>query len=309
MCDEIIIKTNIKSKEYVLDYSNDSETSIESIQYSSISEEAFIKNYYLPEKPVLLKGIRILKEEMCNPEYIRKRFWDDTLKRPGWYSAPLPNENDDIKVPPIYRTLCNNDDTLVHETPMRVWMHSKGNITPWHYDLGGCHGFNAQVKGSKRWVIVSPQTPLPSVPLTHLGAVGVDFVPNSNKTTYYEFTTNPGDLLFIPRGWSHTVQTLEDVSINLNWLLTPVKPNLDTPVGRRECEIIKLLNTYLSILIVKKKDDENSEDMVQNFIMKNISSTAAFIRLLKELCKLPRALFTAPKLVSALRNYVQPTNR
>ncbi|PCI42683.1 MAG: hypothetical protein COB51_12635, partial [Moraxellaceae bacterium] len=86
---------------------------IERRSISSISDESFIENYYQLDKPIILTGVQSLSEELCTPEYIKNRFWKESQKKFGWYAAALPDENDDIKVPSIFRTLseCSENET------------------------------------------------------------------------------------------------------------------------------------------------------------------------------------------------------
>ena len=269
---------------------------IERKSISSISDESFIENYYQLDTPIILTGVQSLSQELCTPEYIKNRFWKESQKKFGWYAAALPDENDDIKVPSIFRTLSESSQNKTSDAPMRLWVQPKGNKTPWHYDAGGCHGFNLQLEGRKHWFIVSPDTPLPQVPMMNINAVNIDFVPDQNKVTCYECITQPGEMIFLPRGWAHTVECLEEVNINLNWLLYPMQPNLDTVIGRRECEVIKLISLFVNT-------EGEGHELTNNYI-KNISSSAAILRLGKELLNLPKTLYRTPKLIPAIKKYL-----
>lgn len=265
---------------------------------SSLSDQAFYDNYYKLDKPVVIKGVHCLAEEKCTPEYIRERFWNDSLKKLGWYAAPLPDAEDDIKVPSLYRAIFESDEVYDSETPMRLWVQPNNNKTPWHYDVGGCHGFNLQIKGRKRWKIVSPNTPLPQLPMLNINAVDVGYSPDDDKVDCYRFIAEPGDMLFLPRGWAHTVETLEEVNINLNWLLFPLQPNLKTVTGRRECEIIKLISLFSKI-------GEGKEQLLARNYIEQIRTREAVWRLIRELSTLPRALYRTPNLIPAIKKYLK----
>ena len=183
---------------------------------------------------------------------------------------------------------------------MRIWEHQKGNKVPWHYDVGLSHGFNLQVKGRKRWFLVSPHTPLPFAAFTHVSAVKVDFTPQDNRFTFYEFETNPGDMVFIPRGWIHSVETLGEINININWLMVPRKPNFKNPILVRECELVKLKTMFSD----KLSGDEEIDALVREYI-KNISKSAALLRFFKEILKLPRGLYHLPNIVSGLSKFLK----
>ncbi len=78
-------------------------------------------------------------------------------------------------------------------------------LTP-HYD--GRDVFVVQTEGSKRWELTSPEIPMPLLmfnPANRRQDRGPDVV----------FTLTPGDILYVPRGWTHTVTSLGQTSMHL----------------------------------------------------------------------------------------------
>ena len=59
---------------------------------------------------------------------------------------------------------------------------------------------------------------------------GVSF----RRTWVRLFGHKEGDLLFVPRGWSHFVVALDSWNANATWVFTPRDEPTSTPVGRRE---------------------------------------------------------------------------
>jgi hypothetical protein len=119
-----------------------------------------------------------------------------------------------------------------------LWIGKRGCITPLHCD--GPDIFVYQLFGIKKWTIFPP-TAYPSLytnrpatdshPNFYTSAVDLRNVdefkfPNFRKAQSFEFILHPGDSLFLPSGWFHYVETLEDsVMINfwiINQQLTPI---------------------------------------------------------------------------------------
>ncbi|MGW6488021.1 cupin domain-containing protein [Streptomyces sp. NPDC055056] len=82
-----------------------------------------------------------------------------------------------------------------------------------HYDVHDV--FVLQVEGSKRWIIHEPVLPDPlrDQPWTdHCKAVA-DAAAESKA--HLNTVLNPGDVLYLPRGWLHSAQARDDVSIHV----------------------------------------------------------------------------------------------
>lgn len=126
-----------------------------------------------------------------------------------------------------------------------LWIGSKGNITPLHYDLW--HGFLIQISGEKSVVLFSPDDASllyqHSCMFTCLGVVSnslalspnahtskIDLClsqtelqtkfPSFSEATPYCATLRPGELLYIPPCWWHDVVSLDNaISVTLRWNL------------------------------------------------------------------------------------------
>lgn len=126
------------------------------------------------------------------------------------------------------------------------WLGSAGTYTACHYDTYGVN-LVAQVFGEKTWTLFPPSdsmylypTRLPLEESTVFSAVNIR-EPNLTKhplvakTTPHRVVLKPGDVLFVPRGWWHFVQSPDDgssvtCSVNL-WL---DQPKLDNRVRWKE---------------------------------------------------------------------------
>ncbi|HEY6314162.1 MAG TPA: cupin-like domain-containing protein [Streptosporangiaceae bacterium] len=93
------------------------------------------------------------------------------------------------------------------------WFGPAGTVTPLHHD--GCNILACQVAGRKNFRLV----PASQWPLTYTDArffSGIDAEkpdlsgrPGFDQATVLDVILEPGDVLFIPVGWSHQVRTLE----------------------------------------------------------------------------------------------------
>ena len=92
---------------------------------------------------------------------------------------------------------------------VRGWIHSKGNITPWHYDGNGQHVINICMEGSKRFYL-APPTNMEVLPLTNIAIF------DKTDTDYVDIYKY--DLLYIPSHWFHKVVTLEDNTFTINYI-------------------------------------------------------------------------------------------
>ena len=96
----------------------------------------------------------------------------------------------------------------------------------WHVDPNGCSAWNATLRGRKRWLFFPPSVTPPGV---RRSADGNDLVAPVSLAEwahgfyaearahprFVEATTGPGDLVFIPRGWWHSVVNLDDYTVAL----------------------------------------------------------------------------------------------
>jgi Cupin-like domain len=107
-----------------------------------------------------------------------------------------------------------------------LWFQSKGNVTPFHYDLR--EGLLVQVTGRKRVLFSSPVKGLHhlrpfsaySSPrnfyVTRAGLDGDDYYAAVESAVVYETIIGPGECVYIPSFWWHHVECLDDcVSVTL----------------------------------------------------------------------------------------------
>ena len=94
-----------------------------------------------------------------------------------------------------------------------LWIGPKGTVTPLHFDM--INNFFCQIRGSKRVRLV-PSWSMPWVyndyhVYSDVDAASPDFDqhPLFSNVTMYDFVIYPGEILFIPMGWWHHLESLE----------------------------------------------------------------------------------------------------
>lgn len=279
---------------------------IDKVSINDIDYDDFVEKYLLTEKPVVLQDVNTFDTAVLTPEYIKQNFTDENKREAGWFDADLV-ENDVIKIPKLVSQILARDDMSVRKSPMRLFMQPGGHITLPHYDGNSLHGLNQQVYGRKKWIITSPNTPLPNIPFMFAGLVGKDFTYDANKYDFYEFETTPGDLLFLPRYWYHEVHSLGQVNLNINWVFTPMQPNQSSVLGKREVEIVKLRQSWPIINKAFFPDNFTNyggkgKELIDSY-SKGVSFSRMVTRLLKELSGYPKLIMLKNQLKSRAEEF------
>eukprot|EP01126_Amoeba_proteus_P060626 TRINITY_DN8041_c0_g1_i1.p1 TRINITY_DN8041_c0_g1~~TRINITY_DN8041_c0_g1_i1.p1 ORF type:complete len:173 (+),score=31.23 TRINITY_DN8041_c0_g1_i1:562-1080(+) len=116
-----------------------------------------------------------------------------------------------------------------------IWIGTKGNITPLHYDR--CHGFLCQLKGSKKLTLFKPKDTnniyqvSPETGCSHTSRLCVEalFDPPRREQELRKFPKasrvkprycflQEGDCIYIPPGWWHHVEHITNsISVTLAW--------------------------------------------------------------------------------------------
>ncbi len=123
--------------------------------------------------------------------------------------------------------------------PPIIWIGAVGVSSPLHQDIiipdqtgahpDKYHNINFQVIGRKRVILSHPnqseylytappqldKLSFPASDINVFDEIPMAEYPNITKATFYEAVLNPGDLIYIPRGWWHAFHA-ESNSININ---------------------------------------------------------------------------------------------
>jgi hypothetical protein len=158
----------------------------------------------------------------------------------GWYFRKQhPELNEHFRMPEVYA-----NDLWEKYFPQKwdpkasgLLIGPRGTFTKLHWDLMSTHSWNAQIVGSKRWVLVShdqtDNTYLETrqgpgyVPGTDVQNPDLAKYPKLANLRYLVGDVHPGETIFFPQRWFHEVTALEDsISLTHNYM----SPNNMLPV-------------------------------------------------------------------------------
>ena len=151
----------------------------------------------------------------------------------GWYFRPqCPELMEHYRSPAIF-----GDDWLekwffpdrYDPKATAILLGPKGTFTKLHPDLLSTHSWNAQLRGSKRWIFVSPdqvdkvylETRMMGgyVPGTDVDAPDLERYPLLGELDMLEGVVHAGETIWFPMDWLHQVTALEEsVSLTHNYM-------------------------------------------------------------------------------------------
>lgn len=223
--------------------------------HAAEARSGFLGRFYAAERPVIIEGVHIpgsLRDRLGSrtilDDLIRSEAERDVKPRAnGWLDMTdgvLLRQHADAAFQDFISSLIPRTGVSFRRTWVRFFGHDQGHITSWHYDGAGIHTLNLCVHGRKQWQVVSPDTPLAHVPFG-VGALQ-GYMPlterQRERLDWTEFECRQGDLLFMPRGWSHCVIALEPWNANVTWVFTPTEEPGSTRVARREMACVLALD-------------------------------------------------------------------
>ncbi len=173
---------------------------IEIIQDSNqINSDIFFKKYILESKPCLIKNF-LKPNDTCKKFYTdNKNFQPEIIGNTKAYR---------LKTMCLNNFLTDLEKYVEFNGETRAWIHSKGNITPWHYDGNGINVTNICYSGLKRFYL-SPPGSLHTLPVSNI-SIGHEKWNDKYVDLY------PGDMLYIPAYWFHKVECLQDNTFTVN---------------------------------------------------------------------------------------------
>ncbi|MFY1583647.1 cupin-like domain-containing protein [Micromonospora sp. WMMD734] len=156
------------------------------------------------------------------------------------YQASCPDLAEDLPELDIAqydfrRNLYGDDASVNHQ----LWLGQQGGITRLHQDSYTVDVMHAQIVGTKRWYIMSPDAELRR---NADGEPDWSAFRSSPDVELMQFDLRPGDFLFLPAAWYHRIELLTD-SIGLGRKALDVK-NLQKHMHQRMAELLGLLLNY-----------------------------------------------------------------
>ncbi len=178
-------------------------------------------------------SIRRLTCKMNLLSFINKM--KNSLSEKFSYAANNKLLDEELKIIGVHKPNFYNSDYF---QPAKFWIGPKGVATPLHAD--GLDNFVIQIAGRKRWKIFpvrdypflymfvpKPET-LPNFHASKIDFRNVDLIkyPDIKKAKGIEFIVNAGETLYLPAGWIHYVETIEDSFMINFWNARNIRPGI-----------------------------------------------------------------------------------
>jgi len=167
--------------------------------------------------------------EIRSNELARKMAFSELLARlrtdepsNDYYCTANNGSHNREALAPLWDDIGSMPEYLEERTPKAgfFWLGPRGAVTPFHHDL--TNNFLVQIKGRKR-VKLAASYDTPKM-RNHIHCysqwTGQDFpegaAPDPAKPRIYDYELQPGEILFIPVGWWHHVESL-DMTIGMSF--------------------------------------------------------------------------------------------
>jgi Cupin-like domain len=190
----------------------------------NISPEEFAAKYYLPQVPVAIIGIALdwPAVRLWTPEYLIGKLKGTSIERAYHFDIAMDHAlARDCEVPSLIDFLRGRSSVSTRRQSMRVWISGKGTQTRWHYDGNSLQVANIQVRGRKRFSLISPETPLTCFGFGQSARRGyIDLSEINIPVNFTICEIMAGDMIFIPQHWYHSVLSLDRENLNINWVWT-----------------------------------------------------------------------------------------
>lgn len=271
--------------------------------------EEFEARHYLSQWPAVVTGVTEAwaAPRRWTPDYLRERIAGSSEIEEAHYWFDLGDGLlvEDFSVPELLTGLRARHALVMRPKNKRLWISSRGTRTLWHYDGNSIQTLNVQVRGRKRFTLVSPRTPLPTVSFLFVGTHGYGEPPARllEDAIWTRFVLEEGEMAFIPQHWFHYVESLDACNINVNWVWTD--PDLLTCAtargSARERECIALaypiaaaarrLGASMRLVEYVESYGGVTDFRVARELFGSTPKWALLTRLVSELSRLPAGIF------------------
>jgi hypothetical protein len=122
-----------------------------------------------------------------------------------WYEIDCPELAHDFSIPE-----CFQDDFSLTQLGFRnsnIWIGPAGAVTNIHQDEARTDFWSTQIRGVKRWVLVSPNFMSAAQSIHNTNDLAKLLNDKLNLT--YVIDVHPGEILYVPALWWHATQALE----------------------------------------------------------------------------------------------------
>jgi hypothetical protein len=156
-----------------------------------------VANLYSGQDRIKIKLNRLIDQILSNSDnapYLQE--W--------WYELDYPELLDDIIIPQYF--LDDFSNKFLDFKNSHLWIGGKSSSTPFHQDETAGHVWSAQICGIKHWIFINPDTRVLDSDLVDFSVK--KFNNKFNGAIKYAEVL-PGDILFLPSNWWHSVHSSE----------------------------------------------------------------------------------------------------
>ncbi|EEQ98616.1 conserved hypothetical protein, partial [Perkinsus marinus ATCC 50983] len=190
------------------------------------------------------------------------RHWYEELRQDEWYLKDwnFQSECEGLGIEPPYKCPPQfSDDWLNpywHSIEPKggkdyrfMYWGSEGSTTPNHFDVMMSHSWSYNVRGRKAWKFGARE---------------------NCKELSIEFEQGPGEVVFVPSGWTHSVVNLEEdtISINHNWFCGP---NIRRVYAAFEADVAEVIRNLHGFGVTREPDTQWYDEHVQLILKGNDS--------------------------------------
>src|SRR5580658_4381451 len=131
-----------------------------------------------------------------------------------------PELRDDFSTPPHFASdwIARGLGRFIGQKFCWIYIGPQGAVTPWHQDLMGTHAWLSQLVGRKEWLLTPPDREPQPLAAAIEGGDGETVLAEAARLQARHIVVVPGDIIFVPAHWWHTVTSLEStLSITVNY--------------------------------------------------------------------------------------------
>ena len=166
---------------------------------------------------------------------------EDVAPQQLWYDMAEGVLLDRRDLPDFVRDHVYGPQHLTRSKHYRLFFHPKGHATGLHYEGNLLDVWTFQLKGTKRWRLLRGDTVQKLLPFYFLdNQVSYDPVGAPPAMTW-DFELQEGELLYLPRGWYHHVDSLTDDNVSLSVVSAP------KDVAELDCVTLRVYREQLAL--------------------------------------------------------------
>lgn len=167
-----------------------------------------------PQFQLAMQGRKLSKQEYTRRKSWSNHYFDDLIDIPAVYNlwntgATIILQSLQTNYPALIPFLRNLENELNHPVQANAYLTPNNSLGfNAHYDTHDV--FVVQIQGNKQWHIW--ETPAGKIPLKD------EYSPYGIKppgNLFFDGILNPGDVIYLPRGYYHKAITLDEISLHL----------------------------------------------------------------------------------------------